>query len=47
MISDYDMCNIWVRQGDNLSPVLFALFINDFTDYVSPAYVGLNHVIHL
>ena len=42
MISDYFMCNIWVRQGDNSSPVLFALFINDFTEYVSTAYEGLN-----
>ena len=37
MIYDYYMCNIGVRQGDNLSPVLFALFINDFTEYVSTA----------
>ena len=42
MISDYFMCNIGVRQGDNLSPILFALFINDFTEYVSTAYGGLN-----
>ena len=42
MISDYCMCNIGVRQGDNLSPVLFAPFINDFTEYVSTAYGGLN-----
>ena len=42
VISDYFMCNIGVRQGDNLSPVLFALFINDFTEYVSTAYGGLN-----
>ena len=34
MISDYFMCNtcIGVRQGDNLCPLLFALFINDFTE---------------
>ena len=37
MISDYFMC-----QGDNLSPVHFALFINYFTEYVSTAYRGLN-----
>ena len=42
MISDYCMCNIGVRQGGNLSPVSFALFINDFTEYVSTAYRGLN-----
>ena len=42
MMSDYFMCNIGVRQGDNLSPVLFALCINDFTEYVSTAYGGLN-----
>ena len=42
MISDYCMCNIRVRQGDNISPVLFVLFINDFTKYVGTAYGGLN-----
>ena len=42
MISDYFMYNIGVRQGDNLSPVLFALFINDFTEYVNTTYGGLN-----
>ena len=42
MTSDYCMCNIGVRHGDNLSPVLFVLFINDFTEYVSTAYGGLN-----
>ena len=41
MIYDYCMCNIGVRQGDNLSPVLFVLFINNFTEYVSTAYGGL------
>ena len=28
-------CNIGVRQGDNLSPLLFSLFINDFEEYLS------------
>ena len=37
-----ESCNIGVRQGDNLSPVPFALFINDFTKYLSTAYGGLN-----
>ena len=43
VIYDYFMCNIGIRQGDNLSPVLFALFINDFTKYVSTAYGGSEH----
>ena len=44
MISDYFMCNIGVRQGDNLSPVIFALFINDFNNYVSTTDACLNIV---
>jgi len=42
LFSDYFLCNIGVRQGDNLSPLLFALFINDFTKYVGTSYHGLN-----
>ena len=40
LYSDYFPCNIGVRQ-DNLSPLLFALFINDFSHYVGMSYKGL------
>lgn len=41
-ISEYFPCNIGVRQGDNLSPILFALFINDFKQHISSTCEGLN-----
>ena len=34
--------NIGVTQGDNLSPLLFALFINDFKHNMANTYPGLN-----
>ena len=37
----YFPTNIGVRQGDNLSPLLFALFINDFKHSMANTYHGL------
>ena len=30
-------CEIVVRQGDNLSPLLFALFFNDLQEFIAKA----------
>ena len=36
--------NVGVRQGENLSPILFSLFLNDLSDFISHGYDGLNNV---
>ena len=43
-ISNSFDCNIGVRQGDNLSPLLFSLFINDFETFLSDKYNGLKSI---
>ena len=46
-ISNSFSCNIGVRQGDSLSPLLFSLFINDFEEFLSNKYNGLTGINNL
>ena len=32
--SDFFMCNVGVKQGENLSPFLFSIFLNDLEDFL-------------
>ena len=43
-ISDYFPSNVGVRQGENLSPLLFAIFLNDLVPHISGSYNGLNYL---
>ena len=41
-LSSFFPCNNGVRQGENLSPILFAIYLNDFKDVLSKSYAGLS-----
>ncbi|MEW8548698.1 MAG: reverse transcriptase family protein, partial [Candidatus Thiodiazotropha sp.] len=42
--SQFFQSNVGVRQGENLSPILFSLFLNDLSEFMSNAYNGLEHI---
>ena len=43
-LSQFFKCNVGVRQGENLSPLLFAIYLNDFEYFVSRKYNGLSFI---
>ena len=42
--SDFFNCNMGVRQGENLSPLLFAMYLNDFELFISRRFSGLSDI---
>ena len=42
--SGYFACKTGVRQGENLSPLLFSIFLSDLRDYLSSKYNGLSFI---
>jgi hypothetical protein len=46
-LSDFFSCSVGVRQGENLSPLLFAIFLHDLEDFLSLSFEGLPHVHNL
>ena len=46
-MSDFFECNQGVRQGENLLPLLFAIFLNDMKDFLRKSFNGLTIVSDL
>ena len=44
MLSEFFRSGVRVRQGENLFPLLFSLFLSDLEDFMARAFDGLTHV---
>ena len=42
--SEFFVSNTGVPQGENLSPILCSIFLNDLSDFISHAYNGFNDI---
>ena len=42
--SESFVSNTGVPQGENLSPILCSIFLNDLSDFISHAYNGFNDI---
>ena len=45
-ISEFVACLIGVRQGENVSPLLFSIFLHDIKKHLSKSYGGLQNIDH-
>ena len=43
-LSEAFPCQVGVRQGENLSPLLFAIYLNDFESFLNERYDGLTKI---
>jgi hypothetical protein len=41
-MTDWCLCNSGVKQGDNLLPILFSIFIDDLVDEINELGLGVN-----
>ena len=44
LLTDNFSCLIGVRQGENLSPFLFSLYLNDLQEFLQEAHLGLKEI---
>ena len=46
-LSPFFPCNIGVRQGENLSPLLYAIYVSDFSSHLGTTIKGLPYIMKL